>query len=311
MSVDLSDFHPRSDTVMTQQKRGTIQVISRSERLYLHFTAFGQRYRFSLEISDTGLGRKKAQSIANTIELDILSGNFDPTLDKYRDKPKIPSAKPKKQGKPKYKTSRKQYRLPLSSEEIQLILNALKTDQFCSKFSSFKHSHYTDFVECAFLLGLRNAELIGLQKKHCDFDRRLIEISSTLARAKNATNAKARTRKATKTGNIRFLPMSDRLYELLSERCKGKKPDDLVFTSHKGLAIDDRALQRRVLKPILRALGLAERDLYAARHSFGSRAIEQGFPISSVAYLMGRSNIETTMRNYIHVIRKPEKLPEL
>lgn len=308
----MSDFHPRFDTVMTQHKRGTVQVISRSDRLYLHFTAFGQRYRFSLDLNDTRESKKKAQAIANKIELDIISGNFDPSLNKYRDKPiAVPPTVGVKKGKPKYKTSRKQYRLPLSSEEIAALLNALRTDQFCSKFSVFKHSHYTDFVETAFLLGLRNAELIGLQVKHCDFDRRLIEISSTLARTKNCTNSAQRIRKQTKTGNIRFLPMSDRLYKTLWERCQGRNREALVFTSHKGLAIDDRALQRRVLKPILKALGLAERDLYAARHSFGSRAIEQGFPISSVSYLMGHSNIETTMRNYIHIIRKPEKLPEL
>lgn len=295
-------------------KYGSVHLVSRSGKLYLDFRVSGQRYRFSLGLSDNGAGKKKAQSIANTIELDIISGNFDPSLDKYRDKPKVAKvslASQKKQGRQKYKTNRKKNRLPFDSDEIAAILNALRTNQFCSKFSAFKHSHYTDFVETAFLLGLRNAELIGLQVKHCDFEKRLIEVSSTLARTKNATNAKVRVRKPTKTGNIRFLPMSDRLYAILWERCKDKKADDLIFTSHKGLAVDDKTLQKRVLKPIIKALGLADRDLYAARHSFGSRAIEQGFNLSAVSYLMGHSNIETTMRNYIHIIRKPDKLPDL
>ncbi|UBF26426.1 site-specific integrase [Kovacikia minuta CCNUW1] len=297
---------------MTQNKRGSIQIVSRSDRLYLHFTTSGQRYRFSLDLNKTKAGMKKAQTIANTIELDIISGNFDPGLDKYRDKPRAVTTPTvgEKKGKTVYKTSRKQNRLPFSPEEIELILNALQTNQFCSKFSAFKHSHYVPFVSTAFLLGLRNAELIGLQVKHCDFDRRTVEISSTLARTKNCTNAKARVRKSTKTGNIRFLPMSDRLYDILLTQCQGKGKEDLIFTSHKGLAIDDKTLQKRVLKPILKALGLAERDLYAARHSFGSRAIEQGIPVNQVSALMGHSNIETTMRNYIHN-RMPDKLPDL
>lgn len=297
---------------MTQHKRGSIQIISRSNKLYLHFTTSGQRYRFSLELIDTREGRKKAQVIANTIELDIISGNFDPSLEKYRDKPGAVSVSTgcEKKDKTKYKTSRKQNRLPFNSEEIELILNALRTNQFCSKYSAFKHSHYVDFVETAFLLGLRNAELIGLQVKHCDFGRRTVEISSVLARTKNCTNSAQRIRKQTKTGNIRFLPMSDRLYAILWKRCQGKGKEDLIFTSHKGLAIDDKTLQKRVLKPILKALGLADRDLYAARHSFGSRAIEQGIPINQVAALMGHVNSETTVKNYIHN-RMPDKLPDL
>lgn len=104
--------------------------------------------------------------------------------------------------------------------------------------------------------------------------------------------------------------MSDRIYAILWKSCQGKGKEELIFTSHKGLAIDDKTLQKRVLKPIIKALGLADRDLYAARHSFGSRTVEQGIPVNQVAALIGHVDSETTIKNYIHN-RMPDKLPDL
>ena len=44
----------------------------------------GQRYYLSLGVPDTAINRKAAEQKARQIELDFVSGNFDPTLDKYR-----------------------------------------------------------------------------------------------------------------------------------------------------------------------------------------------------------------------------------
>jgi hypothetical protein len=38
-----------------------------------------------------------------------------------------------------------------------------------------------------------------------------------------------------------------------------KIPDDFVFPSPRGLRIDDRMLERRVIKPVLKKLGLDDR----------------------------------------------------
>jgi integrase len=66
-----------------------------------------------------------------------------------------------------------------------------------------------------------------------------------------------------------------------------------------------------VFKPILQKLNIEERVLYALRHSFGTRAVEQGMSLYEAAQLMGHSSIETTMRNYIHLINRPKNLPGL
>jgi integrase len=58
----------------------------------------GKRYRLYLKLPDTKRNRKLAEAKATQIEWDILSGNFDPTLAKYRIQPKLfkeaPEVKP-------------------------------------------------------------------------------------------------------------------------------------------------------------------------------------------------------------------------
>lgn len=202
-------------------------------------------------------------------------------------------------------------RTPLNIDEIRLILDAIKNNTFCSKSSFHKHSHYYPFLLFIFSTGVRNAEAVGLRVKHVDLTKKRVEISETFARTLKGSNHSARIQKGTKTENTRFLPLQKELITLFKRQILGKQPDDFVFPSPKGLSIDDQMLQKRILKPILGKLGLDERDLYAARHSFGTRAAKQGIPVTDIAYLMGHSTINTAIRNYISVEAPSYKLPSL
>ena len=214
----------------------------------------------------------------------------------------------KRRDKNKKKCAR---RKPLEENEIIKFLNAIKSDDYCSSSSRYKHSHYYPFLAFIFHTGVRNAEAIGLKVRHIDFVNNQIEISEAFARTVKGSNHKARIAKGTKMQNVRYLPLSKELIEILEPQVKGKKPDDFVFISPKGLSIDDRMLEKRIMKPILKQLGFGDRDLYSARHAFGTPAIQQGMVLTDLAYLMGHSNVETAMRNYVSVSRKATKLPSI
>ncbi|MEI9810765.1 MAG: tyrosine-type recombinase/integrase [Bacteroidota bacterium] len=199
----------------------------------------------------------------------------------------------KKREKSKRKCSR---RNPLEEGEITALLKAIKNNSYCSNTAQFKHSHYYSFLFFIFHTGVRNAEAIGLKVKHIDVPNMQIEISETFARTVKGTNHAARISKGTKMQNIRYLPLTSELLSILQPQISGRKPDDFVFTSPKGLTIDDKMLKRRVLKPVMAKLKLGDRDLYVARHSFGTRAVQQGMVLTEVAYLMGHSTVETAMR---------------
>lgn len=166
-------------------------------------------------------------------------------------------------------------RMPLDETEMVCLLNAIRNDTYCPTASRFKHSHYYPFLVFMFYTGARNAEGIGLKVRHINFAGRQLEISEALARTVRGSHHGAWVQKGTKMDNVRYLPLPDELYDLLMRQVEGKEPDDLIFTSPNGLSIDDRMLERRVLKPVLIKLGYGNRDLYSARHAFGTRCVQQ------------------------------------
>jgi integrase len=64
--------------------KGSVQVINSNNRLQLRFRYAGKRHYLSMGLPDTVINRKAAEAKARQIELDIISGNFDETLDKYK-----------------------------------------------------------------------------------------------------------------------------------------------------------------------------------------------------------------------------------
>jgi integrase len=60
----------------------------------LFFALGGKRHYLSTGFADTATNRKLAEIKARQVELDIISGNFDPSLDKYRIAP-LPSKQSK------------------------------------------------------------------------------------------------------------------------------------------------------------------------------------------------------------------------
>jgi integrase len=201
-------------------------------------------------------------------------------------------------------------RLPFTKTEIRKILDAFKHDKFCLPSSRYKHSHYYPFIYFLFKTGVRNAEAIGLRISSIDWKNKRILIKETLARSINGSNAAARVRKETKNGKERELPLTNDLIDILQPLITGRDNDELVFISFRGLAIDDKMFQRRVFKPILCKLKIAPRVLYACRHTFGSRCIDEGMNPVITSFLMG-NNPETALRNYVHQVSFPTKLPGL
>lgn len=210
----------------------------------------------------------------------------------------------------KTRKTEKPNRKPFTEEDIKKILGAIKNNEFCSKHTLFKHSHYYSFVYFLFKTGARNAEAVGLRVQNVNLLTNTIHIKEVLARSIKGTNAAARVRKDTKNGKHRVFPLTEDLKSILEPLVTNKKPDDLVFPSHTGLAIDDSMFQKRILRKILNGLNIEHRVLYACRHTFNSRCIEAGINPVTTAFLMG-NNPETALRNYTHLISLPDKLPSI
>ncbi len=64
--------------------KGSVQVRAVKGRLRLVWSVLGQRYFLSMELDDSPLAQKVAVAKARLIEADIISGNFDQSLEKYK-----------------------------------------------------------------------------------------------------------------------------------------------------------------------------------------------------------------------------------
>jgi integrase len=201
-------------------------------------------------------------------------------------------------------------REPFTEIEISQILHAVKNDLFCSKASRYKHSQYYEFLYFMFKTGVRNSEAIGLRVGSVNYKEKTITIKEVMARTLKSSCSIHRVRKETKNGKIRQLPLTHDLYEILTPLIQNKQADDLVFISHTGKSIDDHNFQNRVFKIVLQNLNIPERTLYACRHTFGSRCIDQGITPVMTAFLMG-NNPETALKRYTHQITIPKELPNI
>ena len=103
--------------------------------------------------------------------------------------------------------------------------------------------------------------------------------------------------------------MDDYIHDLLLPLCEGRASEAFVFVSRNDKPVDDRMFQRRVFKPRLKELEIGERDLYACRHTFATRAVRQGMKPHEVAYLMGDS-VNVVLANYFHNDQRPVRLPD-
>ena len=206
--------------------------------------------------------------------------------------------------------TKRSQRRPFDDDEIKAVLDAFRNNTF-SKSNTWPHNHYYPFLRFMTLTGVRNAEAIGLQISRVNLNKGVITIDQAFARTIKGDNAKARILKGTKTSSIRYLPLTDELREVLTPLCAGRKPNEFVFTSHTGNPINDRMFQQRFFKPVLKELGIEERDLYALRHTFGTIAIEQGFTPLEAGYLMGHNNPKTILEKYAHLRSVPTKLPKI
>ncbi len=198
-----------------------------------------------------------------------------------------------------------QDRTPFTRDELSLFLETMRSHPTAS--------HYYDFTVVLFSLGLRPSEAIGLRWRHINMGRREITIRESLSRAGDGKSAgKARQRKGTKTGNVRILPLNDRLIDLFTARWYlGAQPDELIFSASDGGPIDDRNYRVRYWRMICEQAGIPYRPPYTARHTMISYGLEYGgWTERQAAFMAGHTSTRMISETYGHLMERPE-LPDL
>ncbi len=129
-----------------------------------------------------------------------------------------------------------------------------------------KSGRFRFVIEIALLTGLRRSDLCKLKRSDIDMKNRVIKV------------------KIQKTGRIRFIPISDELYEILS-RIKPAKDGRIIPYSPSYLT--------HRFKSICKSAGVDAR-FHDLRHTCATWLLNRGVPIEVVSKILGHTKISTT-----------------
>jgi integrase len=183
---------------------------------------------------------------------------------------------------------------PWTLDETLTFLEAARTDPL-----------YPAFV-LAVALGLRRGEILGLQWRDVDLDRRTLTVRTTLNRG-----GKELYLDTTKNRRARVIPIPlmcvaplrwQRLRQAHRRATAGADwhQSDHVFTTRSGLPIEPRNLYRSFLR-IAESAALPQVRLHDTRHGCASLLFAAGVAPRTVMEILGHSQIAVTMNVYTHV----------
>jgi integrase len=139
-----------------------------------------------------------------------------------------------------------------------------------------KRKHLATMIPFAIGTGARKSEQLNLKVRQVDFFRNLIVFDKT------------------KSGRSRMVDMNSDIRQILLELCRGKQPDDYVWSNPTtGGPFTDIKHAFPSACSDAKIEGLVWHDL---RATYGTRLGEAGFNAYDIAKLIGHANISTSQR---------------
>jgi integrase len=138
--------------------------------------------------------------------------------------------------------------------------------------------------------GMRAGELCGLRISDVDSSRNLVRVRQAVWRGKVQT---PKTKNA-----IRTIPIPVEIADAL-RACIGTRTEGFVFATKHGTPWNSDLLLKRHLRGKLK---VTNGHLHMFRHTFATRQLHAGVPVSVVSKLLGHGSASTTLNIYAHVL---------
>ncbi len=184
-------------------------------------------------------------------------------------------------------------------------------------YTSYKF-RYGIFVRLTLATGIRLGELLGLRWEDIDTRKNMLNIRRTLNRLPKVDyngvgNSTEIVIQEPKTQNsVRSIPLIQVIINELQQwrnvqfsdsRAAGAAYNDYGFivTNPLGGYIEPRTF-KDYYDEILEASGLEHYTFHALRHTFATRAMEQGMDSKTVSTLLGHYSVSFTLDTYTHVL---------
>jgi integrase len=149
-------------------------------------------------------------------------------------------------------------------------------------------AHLHDLVVLAVNTGLRENELFSLKPEQVDFHRDAINV------------------KETKGGEDRYVPMNDLARDLLYRLVTSARHDGRMYLLTNPKTGRKYTTIKTAWLTACRLAGIEDLNFHDLRHTFGTRAIDNGAPLPAVQEVMGHKSIETTL-GYTHATEEGKR----
>ncbi len=166
--------------------------------------------------------------------------------------------------------------------------------------------------------GLRKGELLGLQWRDFDEDKRTITVRRAINRLHVANEAEGKPKTEILIGSTksscsdREIPLFDKLYDELiryKERQMQLKEQagvahedtDFIFTGRNFCHVEPRYFET-IFQNVASRAGIEDAHIHTLRHTFATRALESGVDIYVLSKLLGHAQPSTTLNKYGHAL---------
>lgn len=198
-----------------------------------------------------------------------------------------------------------QHRDAMTLEEQEIWMAFIREDRTYRKY-------YNEFV-VLLGTGMRVSEFCGLTMSDLDFKRRRIRVDHQLVRERNGKYYVEKTK--TRSG-IRYLPMTDEVYESLRTivRDRPELAKEPEVDGYSGFLLIDKKQQPKVALHIENEMRWAMKKFrkihpdielphitpHVFRHTFCTNMANAGMDVKNLQYLMGHSDVGVTLNIYTH-----------
>jgi integrase len=141
--------------------------------------------------------------------------------------------------------------------------------------------------------GLRFGELAALKVRRFDADRRRLNVVESVTEVGSEL-----VWTTPKTHQTRSVPVPGQLAAMLEERCEGKQPDDLIFTSPLGKTLRLTNWRKNVFDPACQVAAIEGLRPHDLRHTAASLAIQSGANVKVVQQMLGHASAAMTLDVY-------------
>lgn len=197
-------------------------------------------------------------------------------------------------------------------EEASELIKALETESHVP--------HWQIIIKLAITTGMRRSELFGLEFKHFDYDKGILQIKQALTYSKYDGYSIHEIKKGNRSARKREVYISDAIIEQVKKLEHQRKKERLASAKlweggkYNFLLCDEngkpfnpasmknwwtRFLKRHKLKYI---------NIHALRHTSATLLINEGVHAKIISQRLGHSDISTTMNIYGHAIEEADKL---